>query len=66
VLTDRNTNEDPSWGPDGRHLVFASPDRDGGGLFVLDTVTGRVRPLLRGRGFGLPDWSPTLVRADGR
>jgi hypothetical protein len=35
-------------------------------LFVLDTVTGRVRPLLRGRGFGLPDWSPALVRADGR
>lgn len=66
VFTDRNTNEDPSWAPDGRHLVFASPDRDGGGLFVLDTVTGRIRPLLRGRGFGLPDWSPTLVRADGR
>lgn len=66
VLTNGNTNEDPSWAPDGRHLVFASPDRDGGGLFVLDTVTGRIRPLLRGRGFGLPDWSPTLVRADGR
>jgi TolB protein len=62
VLTDRSTNEDPSWAPDGRHLVFASPDRDGGGLFVLDTVTGRVRPLLRGRGFGLPDWSPALAR----
>lgn len=66
VLTDRNTNEDPSWAPDGRHIVFASPDRDGGGLFVLDTVTGRVRTLLRGRGFGLPDWSPPLVRASGR
>lgn len=66
VLTDRNTNEDPSWAPDGRHLVFASPDRDGGGLFVLDTVTGRIRPLLRGRGFGLPDWSSALARAEGR
>ena len=62
VLTDRNTNEDPSWAPDGRHLVFASPDREGGGLFVLDTVTGTVRRLVGGRGFGLPDWSGTLMR----
>lgn len=62
LLTDRGRNEDPSWAPDGRHLVFASPDRDGGGLFVLDTVSGRVRPLLRGRGYGLPDWSPVLQR----
>lgn len=66
VLTTGATSEDPSWAPDGRHLVFASPDRDGGGLFVLDTVTGRIRSLLRGRGFGLPDWSPALMRADGR
>ena len=63
LLTDRGRNEDPSWAPDGRHLVFASPDRDGGGLFVLDTVTGKVRTLLGGRGFGLPAWSPLLVRA---
>lgn len=62
MLTDRGHNEDPSWAPDGRHIVFAS-DRDGGGLFVLDSVTGSIRPLLRGRGFGLPDWSPTLMRA---
>ena len=66
LLTDRYRNEDPSWAPDGRHVVFASPNRDGGGLFVLDVVSGRVRPLLRGRGYGLPDWSPTLVRAGTR
>ncbi|HEX5726137.1 MAG TPA: hypothetical protein VFX98_11765 [Longimicrobiaceae bacterium] len=63
LLTDRGRNEDPSWAPDGRHLVFASPDRDGGGLFVLDTVSGTVRALQRGRGYGLPDWSPPLARA---
>ncbi|HSU13362.1 hypothetical protein [Longimicrobium sp.] len=62
LLTDRGRNEDPSWAPDGRHLVFASPDRDGGGLFVLDTVTGKVRTLVGGRGFGLPAWSPLLAR----
>jgi TolB protein len=61
--TTSGNNEDPSWAPDGRHLVFAS-DRDGGGLFVLDTVTGRVRQLARGRGYGLPAWSPPLARSD--
>ena len=60
LLTNQGTNEDPSWAPDGRHVVFASPNRDGGGLFVLDTVSGRIRPLVRGRGLGLPDWSPLL------
>jgi TolB protein len=61
-LTNAGNNEDPSWAPDGRHVVFSSQDREGGGLFVLDTVSGRVRPLLRGRGYGLPDWSDTLMR----
>lgn len=61
VLTERFTHEDPSWAPDGRHLVLASPDREGGGLFVLDTVTGRIRRLVAGRGHGLPDWSPALL-----
>lgn len=61
-LTNTGNNEDPSWAPDGRHVIFSSQDREGGGLFVLDTVSGRTRPLLRGRGYGLPDWSDTLMR----
>jgi TolB protein len=60
LLTNSGRNEDPSWAPDGRHLVFASTDREGGGLFVLDTVTGRVRKLVGGQA-GLPDWSPLLA-----
>jgi TolB protein len=63
LLTNEGANEDPSWAPNGRHVVFASPNRDGGGLFVVDTVTGRVRPLLRGRGYGLPAWSGIMARA---
>jgi TolB protein len=61
LLTNAGRNEDPSWAPDGRHVVFSSPDREGGGLFVLDTVSGRIRPLLRGRGYGLPDWSSSFA-----
>jgi hypothetical protein len=32
---------------------------------VLDTVTGKVRTLVAGRGYGLPAWSPLLARATG-
>lgn len=63
LLTNDGTNEDPSWGPDGRHVVFSSRDREGGGLFILDTVSGRIRPLLRGSGYGLPAWSPRVQEA---
>jgi TolB protein len=66
LLTNEGTNEDPSWGPNGRHVVFSSPNRDGGGIFILDTVSGRIRPVLQGRGYGLPAWSPPLMRADSR
>jgi TolB protein len=64
LLTNEGNNEDPSWAPDGRHIVFSSRDREGGGLYIVDSVSGRIRPLLRGTGYGLPDWSPTLQRAE--
>lgn len=65
-LTSEGRNEDPSWAPDGRHLVFSGVHGDGAGLYVIDTVTGRTRPLILGGRFLLPDWSPTLLRASAR
>lgn len=63
-ITADGWSEDPSWAPDGRHLVFAG-SRDGrDGLYVIDSSTGRVRPLVLGRGYILPDWSPTLLNGD--
>lgn len=60
VLTSSGSNEDPSWAPDGRHLVFASAGARGRALLILDTVSGRVRTLTSGQVDQLPDWSAPL------
>ena len=59
-LTWEGNNEDPSWAPDGRHLVFIGERRWGYGLFVVDVATGRLRTLLEGRRVTVPSWSPAL------
>ncbi|MCH7857818.1 MAG: PD40 domain-containing protein [Gemmatimonadetes bacterium] len=59
---DRQSNEDPSWAPDGRHLVFIGVRDWGTGLMVVDTATGTYRMLLRGVDVRVPDWSPALGR----
>lgn len=60
-LTSDGNNEDPSWAPDGRHLVFSGERQEGTGLFVADTGTGRIRPLVTGLRTQVPDWSPSLA-----
>jgi TolB protein len=62
-ITSQGRSEDPSWAPDGRHVVFSGVREDGMGLYVIDTVTGRIRPLVTGGRFRMPDWSPVLLRA---
>jgi TolB protein len=59
-LTWEGNNEDPSWAPDGRHIVFVGERRWGFGLFVVDVASGRLRPIVSGRKVGLPDWSPPI------
>ena len=64
--TSDGANEDPSWAPDGRHLVYTHAGVRGSepGLYVIDTATGSRRPLVTGSdGMRLADWSAPLVHA---
>lgn len=50
----------PSWAPDGRRLVYRSSGGEKEGLFILDTETGEVKPLLISPHHdNFPAWSPT-------
>jgi TolB protein len=60
-LTWEGNNEDPSWAPDGRHLVFKGERSWGKGLFVVDVATGSIRALLTGIDPTVPEWSPSLA-----
>lgn len=60
-LTWEGNNEDPSWAPDGRHLVFKGERRWGRGLFVVDVATGTIRTILTGVDITVPEWSPRIA-----
>jgi TolB protein len=60
-LTSDGRNEDPSWGPDGRHLSFVSTRSGAKQIWVVDIGSGRTRQLTRGPAVRLPAWSPRLT-----
>ncbi len=63
-LTTAGDNEDPSWAPDGRHIVFSSGVGDQQlSLYVIDAVTETRRKLVDGGKLRMSDWSPPLARA---
>jgi TolB protein len=64
-LTRSGNNEDPSWAPDGRHLVYTSGSGRGGAnaLRIVDAVTGNTRTLVSGIDVKYPAWSPSLAGA---
>lgn len=63
TLTSTGRNEDPSWGPDSRHLVFSSSRGGRQQLWVLDLDSGRLRQLTSVSGRArLAAWSPSLQR----
>jgi len=60
-LTREGNNEDPSWAPDGRHLVYVGERSWGRGLFIVDVETGATRTLISGMRARMPAWSPSLA-----
>jgi len=63
-LTSEGENEDPSWAPDGRHIVFTSSRGGDKQLWILDTESGRARQLTHSRGARLAAWSPILANPE--
>lgn len=57
--TDTADYEDPSWAPDGRHLVATRSVRYQSALYLLDTISDPPVALLQGRGDWIsPAWAP--------
>ena len=61
LLTNDGVNEQPSWAPDARHLVFTSTRTGVRQLWVLDTESNRVRQLTQSAGSRLASWSTRLA-----
>ncbi len=62
-LTEEGDNQDPSWAPDGRHIVFTGERSYGYGIFVVDSRTGKTRLLVPNVRAEDTEWSPSLARA---
>jgi TolB protein len=62
-VTSRGNNEDPSWAPDGRHLVYTSTGDGPAGLYVMDVESQERRVLAPGSNLRMAEWSPRLLRA---
>jgi TolB protein len=62
-ITARGNNEDPSWAPDGRHVVYTSTGDGPAGLYIIDVETKNRRLLAAGANLRMAEWSPPLLRA---
>lgn len=63
-LTALGHNEEPSWSPDGRQLVYTSTGDGETGVWIMDVESGSRRLLVAGHGLRTPKWSPLLMRLD--
>ena len=48
VLTDTGNNEDPSWSPDGMHIVFSSTRRRNSGIYIMNKDGSAKRRIVDG------------------
>ena len=62
LTQDMGDNEDPTWSPDGRYLVFSST-RTGKSDLWLSTADGRYQTkITSGGGWTQPSWAPAPSR----
>ncbi len=62
-LTSVAENEDPSWAPDSRHVVFTSTRSGTKQLWIVDSQSGQMRQLTHGTASSrLSAWSPRLTQ----
>ncbi len=59
-VTSRNRNEDASWAPDSRHIVFKSWQTGREQLWILDLESYTMRQIASPGGAQSPAWSPVL------
>ena len=56
--------ESPAWAADFRHVVAKCSSGSKSGIYVVDTWTGKIRPLLStGYPLSMPAWAPCRRRA---
>ena len=60
-MTSEGENEQPSWAPDSRHLVFTSTRTGVRQLWIMDTESRRMRQLTKSAGSKLASWSSRLA-----
>lgn len=61
ALTSSAENEDPTWAPDSRHLAITTTRHGVRTIWILDTVSGRLRQLTHTSDGRLAAWSPILA-----
>ena len=59
-LTYDGNNEEPSWSPDGLHIVFTSNRTGVYELYTMNWDGSRERKLTDGVTANAPDWSPVI------
>jgi TolB protein len=48
ILTEKGSNEDPAWSPDGMHLVFSSTRRGNSGIYIMNKDGSAKRRIIDG------------------
>jgi TolB protein len=57
LTIDSRNNEDPTWSPDGRHLVYSSTRNRGSDIYMINSDGTGERQITKDMKCYSPDWS---------